>query len=64
MTTDHQMAMASMAQQQLIIAFQAIGDPDLADRLECSMTARRGRHHCDGWPFGDLLLAPLAATTC
>jgi hypothetical protein len=50
MTTDRQMAMMYAAQQEVIAALHAIGEPDLADRLENCMTARRERHHGDGWP--------------
>jgi hypothetical protein len=38
MTTDHQMAMAYAAQQEVITALQVIGEPDLAGRLERCMT--------------------------
>ena len=52
MTTDHQMAMMyATAQQQVIAALCGIGEPDLADRLERCMTARRERRGGDGWPF-------------
>jgi hypothetical protein len=51
MTTDHQMARAYMAQQEVIAALQAIGEVDLADRLERCMTVRRERRGGDGWPF-------------
>ena len=50
MTTDHQMATMYAAQQE-VIAPSAIGEPDLADRLERCMTARHERRHGDGWPF-------------
>ena len=43
--------MAYVAQQQVIVAFTEVGEPDLADRLERCMTARRDRRRCDGWPF-------------
>jgi hypothetical protein len=51
MTTQHEMEMAYTAQQQVIAALYGIGEPDLADRLECCMTARRERRGGDGWPF-------------
>jgi hypothetical protein len=50
MTTDRQMEMAYAAQEEVIVALHAIGDYDLANRLERCMTARRERHHGDGWP--------------
>ena len=50
MTTDRQMEVMYAAQQEVIAALHAIGEPDLADRLEHCMTARRERHHGDGWP--------------
>jgi hypothetical protein len=39
MTTSHEMEMAYITQQQVIAALYEIGDPDLADRLECCVTA-------------------------
>ncbi len=51
MTTDHQMAMMYVAQQEVIAALYVIGEPNLADRLERCMTARRERRGGDGWPF-------------
>src|ERR1700693_5429760 len=51
MTTDHQMATMYAAQQEVIAALRGIDEPDLADRLERCMTARRDRHGGDGWPF-------------
>jgi hypothetical protein len=51
MTTDHQMAMAYTAQQQVIVALTDVGEADLAARLENCMTARRERRGGDGWPF-------------
>ena len=51
MTTDRQMAMMYAAQQEVIAALRGIGEPDLADRLERCMTARRERRGGDGWPF-------------
>jgi hypothetical protein len=39
------------AHQELIAAQQAMGDFDLAERLDRCMTARRPRHYGDGWPF-------------
>ena len=50
MTTDRQMEMMYVAQQEVIVALHAISETDLADRLENCMTARRERHHGDGWP--------------
>jgi hypothetical protein len=44
MTTDHQMAMMYATQHEVITALLSIGDPDLADRLERCVTARRERH--------------------
>jgi hypothetical protein len=40
MTTDGQMAMKYAAQEEVIAALQAIGEPDLADRLDRCMQAR------------------------
>jgi hypothetical protein len=51
MTTDHEMAMAYTAQQQVTVALRAIGEVDLADRLERCMTARHERRGGDGWPL-------------
>jgi hypothetical protein len=51
MTTDHQMAMMYAAQQEVIIALTEVDEPDLANRLERCMTARRERRGGDGWPF-------------
>ena len=45
------MAMKYAAQQEVIVALRGIGDPDLADRLERCMQARRERCGGDGWPF-------------
>ena len=45
------MAMMYAAQQEVIAALHAIGELDLADRLERCMTARRERRGGDGWPF-------------
>ena len=45
------MAMMYAAQQEVIVALRRIGEPDLADRLERCMTARRERRGGDGWPF-------------
>jgi hypothetical protein len=38
-------------QEEVIVALHAIGDHDLADRLERCAAVRRERHHGDGWPF-------------
>jgi hypothetical protein len=51
MTTQHEMEMAYIAQQEVIDALRSVGDADLAVRLERCMTARRERHYGDGWPF-------------
>jgi hypothetical protein len=51
MTTSHEMEIAYVAQQEVIAALYEIGEPDLADRLERCMTARRERHYGDGWPY-------------
>jgi hypothetical protein len=51
MTTDRQMALMYAAQEDVIAALQGIGEPDLADRLERCMTARRDRRGGDGWPY-------------
>jgi len=51
MTTQREMAAAYFAQQQVIIALYSIGDPDMADRLDRCMIARRDRHNGDGWPY-------------
>jgi hypothetical protein len=51
MTTAREMEMAYSDQQQVIAAFHAIGDPDLAGRLQRCMTARQQRHYGDGWPY-------------
>jgi hypothetical protein len=51
LTTPHEMEIAYATQQQVIAALYAIGDPDLANRLERCMTARRERHYGDGWPY-------------
>jgi hypothetical protein len=51
MTTDHQMGMMYLAQQQVIVALTEVGEVDLADRLERCMTARCERRGGDGWPF-------------
>ena len=40
MTTDHQMAKAYAAQEEVIVALTEIGETDLADRLERCMTVR------------------------
>ncbi len=45
------MARAYTAQEEVIAALQAIGEPDLADRLDRCMQARRERRGGDGWPF-------------
>ena len=45
------MATMYAAQQEVIAALRSIGEPDLADRLERCMTARRERRGGDGWPF-------------
>ncbi len=50
MTTERQMAMAYVAQEEVIVALRAIGETDLATRLERCATARRERHGGDGWP--------------
>jgi hypothetical protein len=50
MTTDRQMETMYAAQQEVIVVLHAIGETDLADRLERCMSARRERHHGDGWP--------------
>jgi hypothetical protein len=50
MTTDREMAEMYAAQDEVIEVLRATGDFDLADRLERCMTARRERHHGDGWP--------------
>src|SRR6478609_9106209 len=51
MTTDRQMARAFAAQEAVIVALRGIDEPDLADRLERCITARRERRGGDGWPF-------------
>jgi hypothetical protein len=51
MTTDHQMAMMYAAQQEVIAVLYVIGESELADRLERCISARRERHHGDGWPY-------------
>jgi hypothetical protein len=50
MTTDRQMAMMYADQEAVITALHAIGDHDLADRLERCAAVRRERRHGDGWP--------------
>ena len=45
------MAMAYATQEEVVAALRAIGEPDLAHRLERCMTARRERRGGDGWPF-------------
>jgi hypothetical protein len=43
MTKDHQMAMMYGAQEAVIVALRGIEKPDLADRLDRCMQARRER---------------------
>jgi hypothetical protein len=45
------MAQMYAEQQEVIAVLRSIGESDLADRLDCCMTARRNRHNGDGWPF-------------
>ena len=45
------MATMYATQKQVIVVLRSIGEPDLADRLERCMTARRDRRGGDGWPF-------------
>jgi hypothetical protein len=45
------MAAMYAAQEHVTAVLRSIGEPDLATRLERCMTARRERHHGDGWPF-------------
>jgi hypothetical protein len=51
MTTDRQMTTMYADQDEVIARLTETGDLDLAGRLERCMTARRERHHGDGWPF-------------
>jgi hypothetical protein len=51
MTTDRQMTVMYIAQQEVIAVLYVIGEVDLADRFERCMTARRERRGGDGWPF-------------
>jgi hypothetical protein len=51
MTTQREMEIAYIAQQEVIDALDKIGEPDLADRLERCMAARQQRHYGDGWPY-------------
>ena len=50
MTTDREMAHLYARQEEVIAALHAVGDHDLADRLQCCAAVRRERHHGDGWP--------------
>jgi hypothetical protein len=50
MTTDREMAKLYADQEEAIAALRAIGEPDIADRLECCAAVRRERRHGDGWP--------------
>ena len=50
MTTDREMAKMYADQEEVIAALHAMGDHDLADRLERCAAVRRERHHGDGWP--------------
>jgi hypothetical protein len=45
------MARMHADQEAIIAALYGIADPDLADRLERCVTARRDRRGGDGWPF-------------
>jgi hypothetical protein len=51
MTTQREMEITYVAQQEIIVALYEIDDPDLATRLERCMTARCERHYGDGWPY-------------
>jgi hypothetical protein len=51
MTTQLEMEIAYIVQQEVIATLYEIGDPDLAGRLERCMTARQQRHYGTGWPF-------------
>jgi hypothetical protein len=51
MTTERDMDMAYIAQQEVIAALCEIGDPDLTARLQRCMSARQQRHYGDGWPY-------------
>jgi hypothetical protein len=50
MTTDREMSLMHVAQQEVIATLHAIGQPDLADRLERCAAVRLARQHGDGWP--------------
>jgi hypothetical protein len=50
MTTNRQMAMAYIAQAEVIAALRSHGADDLAARLALCMAVRRERHYGDGWP--------------
>ena len=50
MTTEREMKIAYLAQQEVVAVLYEIGEPILADRLQRCMTARQQRHYGDGWP--------------
>ena len=51
MTTQHEMAMAYIAQQEVIDVLRSIDDLALVERLDRCMTAHQQRHNGSGWPF-------------
>src|ERR1700693_4371121 len=51
MTTEREMEMSYIAQQEVVTVLRGIGDHDLAARLQRCMNARRERHYGDGWPY-------------
>jgi hypothetical protein len=50
MTTDREMAKMYADQEEVIAALHAMGDHNLAGRLERCAMARRDRHHGGSWP--------------
>src|SRR5215472_672232 len=50
MTTDREMAKMYADQEEIISALRAIGELDLADRLERCAAVRWERRHGDSWP--------------